>query len=230
MRLSELKIAIISASLLILCVACSSGDENGVDLKTPWLGPLQGFDRVSGKDGSGVFVKDTVGATDRFERGILLPPEIIVSARSHLQSITPAAYQNIKAMFAEAFRQELAKQIPIAPAGTELAAASHLIQLALINITVTRKTNSPFAAQLSDLQVSFQGSTIEVDIRARKSNARQAVIILPATAGSFDWNALRVQVTVFARQAAAEIGKAHSAINAKADQPPPPAAKKPAKK
>ena len=230
MDFRELKMMAISACFLALGAACSSGDNDGLDLNTPWLGPLYGFERVSGKDDTGVFLKKTTGATDRFERGLIAPPEIVVSAGSDLESISPAIYDNIKALFTEVFRQEMAKQIPIAETGAEREAASHLIQAALINITVTRKTDSPFAVQLGDLQFSFESAKIEAEIRVRKSNARRAAFILPLMAEKTSWNALRPVFTAFARLAATEAGKTRSAIDAKAEQPPPPAVKTPAEK
>lgn len=236
MKLSEIKPLVISASFLILCAACSSGAKDGTDLATPWLGPLYGFERISGKDEFGVFLKSTSGATARFERGIITPPELIVSAGSDLEAISPDAYEQINGLFSEVFRQELAKLIPTtntgAVPGTPPGAGSHRINAAMTNITITRKTDNLAAGRLSDLQFSFEGSTIEAEIRDRKSNLRRAVIILPATAAKTDWAALRAQFTKFARQAAAEVGKARSAINTRADQPPPPspAPKTPAKK
>jgi hypothetical protein len=234
MKLREIKSLAISASFLVLCAACSFGDKDGVDLATPWLGPLNGFERISGKDEFGIFLKSTSGATARFERGIITPPELIVSAGSDLEAISPDAYEQINALFSEIFRQELAKQIPTTNTGAAPSAppgaASHLIQAAMTNLTITRKTNNPAAVRLNDLQFSFDGSTIEAEIRDRKSNVRRAVILLPATAGKTDWAALRAQFTKFARQAAAEVGKARSAINTRADQPPPPTPKTPAKK
>ena len=112
MKLRKIKSLVISASFLVLCAACSSGAKDGVDLTTPWLGPLNGFERVSGKDEFGIFLKNTSGATVRFESVIITPPELIVSAGSDLDAISPDAYEQINALFSEIFRQELAKQIP----------------------------------------------------------------------------------------------------------------------
>ncbi|MFT5487280.1 MAG: hypothetical protein ACI9JL_000950 [Paracoccaceae bacterium] len=229
MKLSELRTLAISTSFLVLCAACSSADKDGIDLTTPWLGPLHGFERVGGKEGFGVFLKNTSGATDRFERVVISAPEFIVSAGSDLEAINPAAYEKIKGLFAETFRQELAKQISVANTGAERNSASHLIQVALTNVTVTRKTNSATAATLSDLTFSFEGATVEAEIRVRRSNARRAAIILPANAEKTTWNNLRAQFTDIARRAATEAGKARDAINAKAGQAPP-AVKTPAKK
>jgi len=230
MKLREIKSLVISASLLVLCAACSSGAKDGVELTTPWLGPLNGFERVSGKDEFGIFLKSTSGATVRFETAIITPPELIISARSDLEAISPDAYEQINALFSEIFRQELAKQIPTMNTGTPPGAASHRINAAMTNITITRKTDNPAAGQLKDLQFSFEGSTIEAEIRDRKSNSRRAVIILSAKPGKTDWAALRAQFTEFAHQAAAEIGQARSAINTRADQPSAPALETPAKK
>lgn len=52
---------------------------------------------------------------------------------------------------------------------------------------------------------------------------------MPATGKPIGWDMLRDQLVVFARETAAETGKALSAINTKADQPPP-AVEAPAKK
>lgn len=229
MKTRHLKTLVISASFLVLCAACSSSDKDGVDLETPWLGPLHGFERLSGKDNSGIFLKDAPGTPVRFERSVLAPPEFIVSASSDLESISPAAYEQIKTLFADVFRQEMAKQISTANTGSERSAATHAVYSALTNVTITRKTNSARAARLSDLVFSFEGSTLEVEIRVRRSNARRAVIVLPAKAGNIAWNDLRGRLAGLVREAAAEVGKAGSAINAKADQPPP-AVKTPAKK
>ncbi len=230
MKLGKIKSLVISASFLILCAACSSGAKDGVDLTTPWLGPLNGFERVSGKDEFGIFLKNTSGATVRFESVIITPPELIVSAGSDLEAISPDAYEQINALFSEIFRQELAKQIPTMNTGTPPGAASHRINAAMTNITITRKTDNTAAGQLKDLQFSFDGSTIEAEIRDRKSNARQAVIILSTKPGKTDRAALRAQFTEFARLAATEIGQARSAINTRADQPSAPALESPAKK
>lgn len=229
MKLRELKSLAISASFLVLCAACSSGDKDSVDLATPWLGPLHGFERVSGEDDFGVFLKRTSGATVKLERSIVSSPEIIVSTSSDLEAMSPAAYERVRSLLSEVFRQELAKQIPTANSDAERGAASHVIHAALTNITVTRTTNAATAVQVSELQFSFENSTFEAEIRETTSNARRAVVVLPTKAEKTGWNALRAQLSAFARQIAAEIGKARSAINTQADQPPAPAVKAPAK-
>ena len=186
----------ISASFLAVAAACSSSDKDSVDLTTPWLGPLRGFERVSGEGNFGVFLKKTPGEATGFDRIDVTPPEIIVSAGSDLEAISPESYEKIKALFAEAFRRELAKQVPTATTDTEF---------------------------------SFEGATIEAEIRIRKTNARSGAIVLPAKADNTGWEALGDPFAALARQAAAEVAKARSAIDTKAAQPPP-APEKPAEK
>lgn len=217
----------VSASILLLAAACSSGDKNTVELATPWLGPLNGFERVSGEDDSGVFVKAAPGKTEQFERGIFAPPEIIVSANSDLEAISPESYEKIKALFLEVFRAELAKQLPVANTAGERADASHLVHAALTNVTVTRKDDNPNAVEIGDLQFSFEGSTIEAEIRTRKTNARLAAFVVPAKAVKTGWDGLRAPFTELARRAAAEAAKARGAIDSKAAQPAPAAGTKP---
>lgn len=226
MTFRNLKTLTISATFLFLCAACSSSEKHGVELTTPWLGPVQGFERVSGQDNVGVFLRSTTGETVRFERAVILPPEIIVSTRSDLESMSPATFAQIKRLFSDIFQQEMAKQFPTAKDDN---AASHLIPAALTNVTVTRKTDAARTALITDLQFSFEDAAIEAEFRVRKTNARQAVFVLPATAGKTDWNNLPALFTKIARAAAAEAGKTRDAINARADRPPP-AAKAPAKK
>lgn len=230
MKIRELRTLAISTSFLLICAACSSSDKDGVELTTPWLGPLHGFERVSGKDDFGVFLKSAPGITTRFDGVVLTPPEFTISSGSDLEAISPAAYGKIKEMFVDVFQQEFTKQFPSAKTGADRNATSHFIHAALTNVTITRKTNNTRAAQLSDLTFSFEGSTLEVEIRVQKSNARQAVVVLAAKAANTTWNNLRAQLGVLASQAAAESDKARGAINARADQPAPPAAKTPVKK
>lgn len=219
----------LSASILLLTAACSSSDKNTIELTTPWLGPLNGFERVSGEENFGVFVRATPGEVAPFERGIIAPPEIIVSASSDLESISPESYEKIKALFSEVFRAELAKQLPVANTAGERADASHLIHAALTNVTVTRKTNNANAVKIGDLQFSFEGSTVEAEIRDRKTNARLAAFVVPAKAAKTGWDALRAPFTVLASQAAAEAAKSRGAIDTKAAQPAPGAETKPVK-
>ncbi len=229
MKLGKFRILAISASFLAVAAACSSSDKDSVDLTTPWLGPLRGFERVSGEGNFGVFLKKTPGEATGFDRIDVTPPEIIVSAGSDLEAISPESYEKIKALFAEAFRRELAKQVPTATTDTERASASHVMQAALSNITITRKADNPNAATIDDLQFSFEGATIEAEIRIRKTNARSGAIVLPAKADNTGWEALGDPFAALARQAAAEVAKARSAIDTKAAQPPP-APEKPAEK
>jgi hypothetical protein len=217
----------ISTLLLGLCAACSSGDERNAGFTTPWLGTITGFERVSGEGEFGVFQNSTPGKTARFERGIILRPEIIISAGSDLEAIEPETYENIIALFRDALQAELATKVPTADADAPGRGATHAIQVALTGVTVTRTTNNSVAVRLSDLRFSFEGSTIEAEFRDVNSNAREAVIVVPATAGTIGWNALRNQLTLFARQTAGEAGKAYAAINARADKPADPAPKTP---
>mgnify|MGYP006097630209 CR=1 FL=1 len=217
MNLRELKLQAISASFLILCAACSSVDKDGVVSETPWLGPLHGFERVSGEEGFGLFLMSSSDAPVRFERCIVAAPEIIVSARSDLEAISPTIYRKIKALFAEVLQQELAKRLPTVNTSRVSNSVSHVIHAALTNVTITLKTPNSTAAQLSNLHFSFEESAIEVEIRLRQSNARQAVIVLPTKAEKTGWIPLRKQFRAFARQAAMKASKARSAINAKAD-------------
>lgn len=227
MTLRELKTLAISTSFLILGAACSTSDSNGVDLETPWLGPLRGYERIGGSEDFGSFLRISGGAI-RFERGIAAQPEIVISASSDLDSISPATYEEIKRLFSEIFREEMEKQFPAARAPAASGAPSHLIKTALTNITVTRRTADTRIARLNDLQFSFENSTTETEFRLRKTNMRQAVIILPATADKTNWSGLRARFTEFARATATEAGKVRDAINTRADRPPP--AKAPAKK
>lgn len=227
MTLRELKILAVSASFLILGAACSTGNSDGVELETPWLGPLHGYERLSGEEGFGSFLKISGGAI-RFERGTLAPPEIVISASSDLDSISPAIYEEVKTLFSGIFRQEMGRLFPNAGAGTTSGAPSHLIKTALINITVTRNTDNTRIARLGDLQFSFENSTTETEIRLRRTNLRQAVIILPTKAEKTKWSGLGARFTEIARATAAEAAKVRSAINTRADRPPP--AKAPAKK
>ena len=219
----------ISAICVGLCAACSSGDKNAINMATPWLGTLNGFERISGKDEFGVFRRNTPGKTARFERGIVLPSEIVVSARSDLGAVQPETYEKIKALFSDAVQAEMAKKFPTANGSAQSAGASHRIKVALTGLTVTRTSNSPFAARLNDLRFSFENAKTEAEIREVKSNTRQAAIVVPATGKPIGWNTLRDQLVVFARETAAGTAKALSAINTKADQPPP-AVEAPAKK
>lgn len=227
MTLREFKTLAISASFLFLSAACSTGGGDAVELETPWLGPLRGYERIAGSEDFGSFLRISGGAI-RFERGTLAPPEIFISANSDLEAISPAIYEEIKRLFSEVFRQEMANQFPAASAGTASDAPSHLIKTALTNVTVTRTTDSTRVPGLRDLQFSFENSTTETEIRLRRTNMRQAVIILPAKAEKTTWSGLRARFTEFARLTAAEAGKVRDAVNTRADRPPP--AKAPAKK
>jgi hypothetical protein len=219
----------ISAICVGLCAACSSGDKNALNVATPWLGTLNGFKRITGEDEFGVFQRNTPGKTARFERGIVLPSEIVVSARSDLGAVQPETYEKIKALFSDTVQAEMAKKFPTANGSAQSAGASHQIKVALTGLTVTRMSNNAFAARLNDLRFSFENAKIETEIREAKSNTRQAAIVLPATGQPIGWDTLRDQLAVFARETAAETGKALNAINTMADQPPP-AAEAPAKK
>lgn len=227
MTLRDLKKLAISASFLFLGAACSTSDNDGVALETPWLGPLHGYERISGGDDFGSFLKVSGGAI-RFERGTLAPPEVVISASSDLDSISPEIYEEIKRLFTEIFRQEMGTQFPNVRAASASDAPSHRIKTALTNVTVTRSTNNTRVARLADLQFSFENSTTETEIRLQRTNLRQAVIILPVKPEKTNWSGLRSRFTEFARATAVEAGKVRDAINTRADRPPP--AKAPAKK
>mgnify|MGYP003628865157 CR=1 FL=1 len=230
MKIRNLAITAISASFLVLGAGCSSDDAGNPGISTPWLGTLQGFERVGGKDEFGVFRRIAPGRMARFERGILVAPEITVSARSDLDAMHPETYEKIKSLFDAALRQELAKQFPITAAGAGRSGATHEINIVLNRVTVTRSTNNTLAVRLEDLRFSFPGATIEGDFRELTSNARAAAIVLSASAGTVGWNALRDQLSAFARQTAEQAAVAYKAINEEADKPADPAPKESAQK
>ena len=223
MKLRNLTMTVVGVSFLVLGAACSSGDNGHPGITTPWLGSLKGFERIRGEDESGVFRRIAPGKIARFERGIIVPPEITVSAGSDLDAMHPETYEKIKSLFDAALRQELAKQFPVTGASTERSGATHEIHVVLNGVTVTRSTSTTLAVRLDDLRFSFAGATIEADFRDVTSNTRAAAIVLPASAGTVGWNGLGDQLTVFARQAAEQAAVAYKAVNEEADKPAAPA-------
>ena len=231
MKVKELKTAVVCAFLIGLGGACTSSGSNGVQLSTPWLGPLNGFERVNGTGDFGIFLKKTESAIDRFESGIVVEPEIILAAGTDLGSVPSAAYKKIKLLFSELYRQEMAKKIPTANTDEERKGSSHLIRAVLTNIKITRtKMENSTPPKLSDIQFSFGNSTIEGEVRLRRTNERLAAFILPINAATIGWSALRRQFSTLALQAAAEAGETRKAINTRTDLQPGLAAKTPAKK
>ena len=226
MKFKVLRLRAISAFFVALLAACSSGDPGNPGITTPWLGTLKGFERVSGEGEFGVFRSTSPGKTARFERAMIVPPEITVSARSDLDAMHPETYEKIKSAFHAALQNELAKKFPIVETAS---GATHQVHLALNGVTVTRTTNNSFAVRLDDLRFAFSGATIEAEFREVKSNARAAAIVLRASAGTIGWNALSDQLNEFAIQTAEQAAVAYKAINERADKPTEPAPTTPAK-
>ncbi|MAI49883.1 MAG: hypothetical protein CMM16_04890 [Rhodospirillaceae bacterium] len=215
---------------MALGAACSSSGSDGVELSTPWLGSLDNLQRVSGQGNFGIFLKKNEGATAHFGSGFILTPEIIVAAGSDLELVTPETYEKIKDLFAELYLQAMAKEIPAANLDVKQIEPSHLVRAVLTNIKIkNKKTINPTAVSPRDLEFSFGQSRIEAEIRLRRTNERQAVFVLPVTAPTIGWKALRLQFSNFALLTAVETGKARDAINTKADRDPAPTTDPPKK-
>lgn len=218
MALRSLKIPGICGLAAIFLAACSPGDD--LDLNTSWLGPLHNFERISGQDKDGLFIRkgSTPVAADRI---LLAPAEITVSVESDLNSITPRAYENIRRAFADALARELSKQ----PNDTSQQTNAYIVRIALTNMTAKRIGRDIGASTLADLKISFSMAAIEAEFRNRQTNSRNAVIVMPATANEIDANRLPGLFASFAEKIAAGVAQARAELTKRSRAP---AVKRPA--
>jgi len=220
MMLRALKFPGIFTLASILLAGCSSGDDP--DMTTSWLGPLHAYERVSGADDDGVFVLRD-GKPVAAERIILAPAEITVSVDSDLNSITPRAYEHIRAAFADALVRELSKQ----PNDTSADSDAYIVRIALTNLTAKRIGKDIGAASLDDLKFSFEMSAIEAEFRNRRTNSRSAVIVAPAKAKETTASGLADAFGTFAERISTRIAQARAELSKRARAPATlPAAKK----
>lgn len=211
--------------MLLACVACSSDSDDGTDVTTSWLGPLHRYDRMSGTEQFGVYLMKGDARPAHVARIVVGPAEITVSARSDLNAISPSAYEELRAAFAEALEREVAQRFP-AKTGADGAANNadtYIMRAALTNLTVKRKSKKFGPAGLRDLEFSFDDAAIELVLHEKRSNARRGVVVQKAAGQAARWNALADRFKGFAAQAAQKAAEARDEINRKAAQPVAPA-------
>jgi len=203
---------VLSAGLLL--TACSS--DGSLDATSRWLGPLAQYQQVSGSEGSGIFILKQRDDAQPMGRILLQPVEITISNRSDLNSVTPSIYGQIRSAFADALIERLAKQDGNPATGKETE--TYLVRVALTNVTVKRNDSSPKDPTLSRLRISFENASIEAELRAQRSNIRDAVIITPATAeesGNTDLNSIFRR---FAENFGTQLKAARNRLNSRRSQ------------
>ncbi len=216
MKIRNARIWGLSGILLTVCAACSSGDSDGLDVKTNWLGPLYKYERITGKDNFGIFlIKGEPGPTS-LERIMLETAEITISARSDLNSIDPAAYGKLRAELTAAFRQELSKQFTVSASP---GPGVYKFRAALTNLTAKRKVGGIGPPGLADLEFQFGNSAIEAELRDTRSNMRHSVIVLKAQAANTSWLGLADVFRKFAADAVTQAATARDEIKKRASRP-----------
>ena len=221
MALRSLKLPGICGLAAMLLAACSSNDE--ADFTTSWLGPLHSYECITGQDNTGLFIlKDSRPVAA--ERILLAPAEITVSVESDLNSISPRAYERMRRLFADALAQELSKQ----PNDTSENASAYLVRVALTNLTAKRIGKEIEETVLADLKFSFKMTAIEVEFRNRLTNARSAVMVMPAGANETNASGLPGVLASFAEKTSVQIARARAELTKRSRAPaaPSPAEKK----
>ena len=205
---------VLAAGLLL--TACSS-DNNSPNVTTNWLGPLAYYQQVYGSEGSGVFILKQRDGGQSVGRMLLQPVEITISNRSDINSVTQSTYDQIRSAFADALANRLAEQGSNSAAGKETE--TYLVRVALTNVTVKRKDSSPKDPTLSRLRISFENASIEAELRAQRTNSRDAVIITPAIAGEISSANLNTLFRRFAKNFATQLATARTRLNSRPSQP-----------
>lgn len=223
MKRPDLKLSVFGALALLVCASCSSGDDDGISVTTNWLGPLRHFERLSGGEGFGVFLKNDPSIPASVRELRIGPAEITISPNSDLNALEPAPYERLRAGFADALRRHIAGG---APAGTDQKdGETYVLHAALTNLTVTRKTREFGPVGLENLEFSLEGAAIEISLHQQSTNMRRAVIVQRAAGGKVAGNDLTERFNALAIEAAKTVAEARNGINRKASQPPPPPAK-----
>lgn len=229
MKRPEFKLSAISVLVLFLCASCGSGDDDGLDVSTSWLGPLRQYERLSGEEQYGIYLRNDGTRPTRVLRLDIAPAEITVSTESDLNALSPAAYEQMRAALEKALVEQIASRFPGTAATTGTApegADSYLLRAALTNLTIKRVSQNPGPAGLRDLEFSFDKSAMEISLHENRSNARRAVIVHKVEGGKLRWNALADRFAAIALQAAEKTAQARDGIDNKASQIEKPATPK----
>jgi hypothetical protein len=230
MKRPQLKLSSICVLVLALCAACGSGENDGLDVTTSWLGPLRQYERLSGEEQYGVYLRNDGTRPARVLRIEIAPAEITISTRSDLNTLSPAAYEQLRTALEKALTRQITTRFP-APAARAAGsdqenADSYVLRAALTNLTIKRVSKEFDLVGLRDLEFSFDGSAIEISLHEKRSNARQAVIVQKAAGKKFRWNALDDEFDTLARSAAEKTAEARDGIDKKASAPEKPATPK----
>ena len=201
-------------AVLATVAACSS-DDSVAGRTTSWLGPLASYERAGGTDESGIYVLKT-GRPVPAERIRLDRAEITVSAQSDLDSVAPGIYEQIRARFEDALARELSKQ----PVNTDPDASMYIVRIALTNLTAKRIGQPDQDSALEDLKFSFEGASLEAELRDRRTNTRHAVAIVPARANPVQSNGLNAVFGTFAERISQSILAARTELTRRASAPP----------
>jgi hypothetical protein len=228
MKRPAFKLSAISALVMVLCAACGSGDDDGLDLTTNWLGPIRHYERLSGEALFGVYLHKNGTRPARVLRIDVAPAEITVSTRSDLNALSPAAYEQLRAAFEKALTRQIANRLPATTGTEQKGADAYILRAALTNLTIKRVSKKFGPAGLRDLEFSFDNSAIEISLHEYRSNARRAVIVQKAEGPKLRWSALADRFDAIALQAAQKTAEAREGIDKKANQPEKPP-EKPAK-
>ncbi len=196
----------------MLLVSCSS--DHGPSGTTSWLGPLQGYERVGGENYNAVFVLRSSKPVAA-ERILLAPAEITISVNSDLNSITPSAYERIRRIFADVIAREFSKQ----PNKTSNASGAYVVRITLTNLTAKRIDKDVGANSLADLRFSFESAAIEVELRNRQTNTRNAVVVLPARAKTVKASGLPQTLTNLSQRVWVGISEARAELSRRAATP-----------
>jgi hypothetical protein len=225
MKHPELRFSVIGILMLFICAACSSGKDDDIGVTTRWLGPLHQYERLSGKDRFGVFLKKDALPPATVRQLRIAPVEITISAGSDLNALNPASYEQLRAAFSEPLKEQVARRFP-APTEKELQDGdTYVLRAALANLTVKRKTTQFGSAELKDLEFATEDTAVEISFREMRTNIRRAVIVQKITGGKISWNGLRERIKAVTMEAATKVAEARDGINKKANQPKAPPAK-----
>lgn len=225
MKRPEFRFSVIGILVLFICAACSSGKDEGIDVATNWLGPLHQYERVSGKDRFGIFLKKDSSPPATVRQLRIDPAEITISARSDLNALNPASYEQLRAAFSDTLKEHVARRFP-APAEKGLQDGdAYVLRAALTNLTVKRKTKAFGPIELKGLEFSSEDTALEISLHELRTNIRHAVIVQKVADGKMSWNGLRERFRALAEEAAAKTAEARDGINKKANQPKVPPAK-----
>jgi hypothetical protein len=225
MKRPELRLSAIATLVLLACAACSSGSDDGIDVTTSWLGSLHRYERVSGTEQFGVYLMKGGTRPAHVGQIIVGSAEITISARSDLNAISPAAYEELRAAFAKALEREAAQRFAAKPgaSGPADTADTYILRAALTNLTVKRKSRNFGPVGLNDLEFTFDDAAIELVLHEKRSNARRGVIVQKAEGPVARRNALADRFRSLAARAAEKTAEARDGINRKAALPVAPA-------